>query len=324
MRSSLRSQSFRPGAWIGVSLGWVAAFTLSLYSGAVHDADWNLISQLRLPRAVLASAVGAGLAVAGAVFQALFSNPLCEPYILGISSGASLGAVIGITLGFGATLAGAVGSAFAGSLVFLALLFLLVLRSDRWGSTSGNRVLLCGVMLGYFGASGVSLWMSLADSGGIVAAIYWLLGDLSRARPDSARGVSFSVAFLVILLGLGWRDLDSLLLGEENAVALGVNVTAVRRRFIFIASLMVAVCVSSSGMIGFVGLIVPHLARRWVGSLHRQLIPFCAVLGALSLTLADGVSKRLFDRYEIPVGVITALLGAPLFIFLLSRRKEVA
>ncbi len=299
---------------------WLFAMIIALKTGAVSDADAALIAEVRLPRAILATAVGMGLAVSGATLQALFSNPLCEPYTLGISSGSTLGAVLGMTLGFRLSMAGLTGSAFAGAMIFTGILYLISLRPGVTGLT----LLLAGVMMGFLGSSLVALWMALADSAGIQGAVLWLMGDLSRARLS---GALFSLADSILLVGLiwsRWRSLDALLLGEEAAASLGVPVASVRRRLLLLVSLLIGLCVSGSGMIGFIGLVVPHFLRRIFGSLHLHLLPLSAIWGATTLTLADALARSIVPPLELPVGVVTALIGAPLFIFLLTRKARAA
>ncbi|MDR3605843.1 MAG: iron ABC transporter permease [Oligoflexia bacterium] len=299
---------------------WALSFALALKIGSVPGADFDLIYQLRLPRAILASAVGAGLAIAGAALQALFSNPLCEPYTIGISAGATLGTVVGAVIGTQLIFMGISGLAFVGALVF-AVLLLFVARRSTAGSSS---LLLAGVMLQFFGASLVSLWMVFADPTGIQGALSWLLGDLSRARLD---GAVLSLALVLILsffLWMDWRALDAFLIGEESALALGVDTHAARRRIIFFVSILVGACVSVAGMVGFVGLLIPHLVRRQVGSLHFSLLPLCVVWGAASLTFADSLARFVARPYELPVGVVTALIGAPFFLWLVMRRGAAA
>lgn len=297
---------------------WVLAFLIALKVGAVGDASAEVISQLRLPRAVLATAVGIGLAVAGAVLQALFANPLCEPYTLGVSSGSALGAVIGASLGIQWIVAGMTSSAFLGALLFAVILYLISLRPSRGNLT----LLLSGVMLGFLGSSLVALWMAFADPNGIQGAMFWLLGDLSRARISGA----FVSLGIVLFLGAGlWgrsRELDALLMGEESAQAVGLDVARVRRRLIFHSSLLIGVCVAGAGMIGFIGLIVPHFARRFVGSMHGRFLPLTAIWGAAALTAADGLARFVARPYELPVGVVTALLGAPIFIWVILARRD--
>lgn len=308
--------SIRRFAVVGITIA-LLAFVLSLRYGAVSGADMDLVIQLRLPRVLLAAAVGMGLAVAGAVLQALFTNPLCEPYTLGISSGSALGAIAGSALGIGAEYGGVGFTAFAGALLFAAILYLLGAR--RGMATSD--LLLAGVMLGFFGSSLVALWMALADANGIQGALFWLLGDLSRARLRGAVMTWAAVGFLVFSLWVRSRDLDALLMGEEDAQALGVPVRGVRRRVLILSSLLVGFCVSAGGMIGFVGLMVPHLVRRFAGSLHRSLLPLAAVWGAAVLMVADLLARVTAAPYELPVGVVTALFGAPIFVWALARPR---
>ena len=292
-------------------------FILSLKVGAVTELSWDLIWEVRLPRVLLACAIGMGLAVSGAVLQALFSNPLCEPYTLGISSGAALGAVLGGALGMEASVGGVMGSAFFGALAFTAVLLMLSYR--RGGGAS--LLLLTGVLLGFLGNSVLTLWIVLTDTQGLQGALVWLFGDLSRAQ---LKGVLLTLASLVFLALSLWREsssLDALLVGEEMAAAVGVDVSRVRRRVMVLSSLMVGLCVSTGGMIGFIGLITPHFVRRSVGSTHALLIPLCALWGASALMLADGASRVIARPFELPVGVVSALVGSPLFLWVMLRRQ---
>ncbi len=299
-------------------LAWALAFWMALRLGVAPESDSEVITRLRLPRAVLATAVGMGLSVAGATLQALFSNPLCEPYTMGVSSGAALGAVVGASLGLQWAMSGLAGSAFVGALAFGGVLYLVALRK---GGSGGLAMLLSGVMLGFLGSSLVALWMAISDVNGIQGALFWLLGDLSRARME---GSLFSLAGVLLLSILIWRrsrELDALLMGEEGALSLGVPVSGLRRAMVILSSLLVGLCVSASGMIGFVGLVVPHFARRMVGALHLRLIPVAAIWGAATLTAADAIGRFIARPYEIPVGVVTALAGAPLFLWVVVRRS---
>lgn len=292
---------------------------LALQFGAVNSGSLDLVVQLRLPRVVLAAAVGAGLALAGAVLQAVFTNPLCEPYTLGISSGSAFGAVVGGTLGLGWNWSGLAGPGFAGALVFSGVLYLFSRRS-----TNGLSLLLAGVMLGFLGSSLVALWMALADPKGLHGAIYWLLGDLSRARIEGAVLTLSAVTGLGVTLWIRWRELDGMLVGEEGALTLGVPVRRARTRLVILSSLLIGFCVSAAGMIGFVGLVVPHVTRRFVGSLHSRMLPACALIGAGTLIFADLIARVAARPYELPVGVVTALFGAPVFLWLIlgSRRAS--
>ncbi len=303
----------------GISI-WILSFLFALKVGIVKDANLELITAVRLPRAILASALGVGLAVSGAALQALFSNPLCEPYTLGISSGSALGAVLGASLGLQWNLAGLTGTSFLGAILFAAILYGVSLRR---GSGNGT-LLLTGVMLGFFGNSLVATWIALSDSNGLQGALVWLFGDLSRARLKSSILTFVGVWVFVFFIWTHRRALDALLLGEEGASSLGVDVAYIRQRIVLLTSLLIGVCVSAGGIIGFVGLVVPHFCRRFVGPLHGVLIPLCAIWGAVLLTLADLMSRILIQPYELPVGVVTALMGAPIFLWLILRRGEIS
>ncbi len=297
---------------------WLVVFVFALRFGAVSGADFETIIALRLPRALLASGVGAGLAVAGAVLQTLFANPLCEPYTLGISSGAALGAVLGSTVGLGLAVSGLAGSAFLGAFLFAAVLYLL----SRRARITGTALLLSGVMLQFFGSSLVALWMGLTDAAGVQSALIWLLGDLSRARLSGAIFTLGGVISLSIAIGSRWRSLDALLLGDEDAASLGVDLPMLRKRLILLISLLVGLCVSAAGLIGFVGLVVPHFVRGFAGSLHKRMLPLCAIWGAFALTLADLLARVSARPFELPAGVMTALLGAPVFLWVMIRAPK--
>lgn len=297
---------------LGLLLGG-ASFFLALQVGSVPDADWEIIRDLRLPRALLAAGVGMGLAIAGATLQSVFSNPLCEPYTLGISSGAALGSVLGASLGLELNFAGLALPAFVGAVAVTVILFLVSFRSG----TTTLSLLLVGVMLSFLGSSLVAVWMALADSNGIQGAMVWLMGTLSRARIEGAVFTLVGALFWGLMIWRRWREMDALLLGEEGAASLGISVAPARRYLILVSSFLVGLCVSGGGMIGFVGLMIPHFLRRKVGSLHFFLIPACGIWGATSLVLADTLARTLLRPYDLPVGVVTALVGAPAFVFLL-------
>jgi iron complex transport system permease protein len=311
------------GSRFGLAAGvWVLAVVFALSCGVVSGASWELIADVRLPRVLLASFLGMGLAVSGAVLQALFSNPLCEPYILGISSGSALGAVIGATVGSRWALfhifEGIAGPAFLGGLGTALILYAVALRP----TTRNSTLLLTGVMLGFLGSSLMTAWLALSDSDGIQRSLAWIFGELSWSNLNTAVGTSVGILFLSLMVWKQWRVLDAFLIGEEGAAGLGVDVQLERRRLIVVVSMLVSLCVNAGGIIGFVGLVVPHLARRSVGSLHRLLIPMSAILGAAMLTFSDGISRVVAQPYELPIGVVTALIGAPFFIGILLRNRR--
>jgi iron complex transport system permease protein len=183
-------------------------------------------------------------------------------------------------------------------------------------------LLLAGVMLGFLGSSLVALWMAVADANGIQSAMLWLLGDLSRARLQGALFSLLGSVMISFAIWTRWRELDALLMGSDDALSLGVSVSSARRRLIVLVSILIGICVSGSGMIGFVGLVIPHFARRWVGSLHLRLLPLCGLLGAMALTLADCIGRIIAKPYDLPVAVITALIGAPLFLWIMLRSPD--
>ncbi|MGE0615113.1 MAG: FecCD family ABC transporter permease [Bacteriovoracia bacterium] len=287
--------------------------------GESAGLDSAVLTQLRLPRLLAAVAVGMGLSLAGAVMQSVFANSLCEPYTLGISSGASLGAVVGTSLGLSLDFMGIAGGAFVGALAFMLVLYVMASKRDI-GNAS---LLLVGVMLGLFGSSLVTLWMAMSEANGIQGAIFWLLGDLSRVRLHGSLLLVAGVIALGAAVYSRHRALDALMLGEQEARSLGIDFSAERRRLIFLVSLLVALCVSASGMIGFVGLVVPHFARKLMGALHGRMLPLAALWGAIALLLADFSVRNFAQPYEIPVGVVCALVGTPLFAWIFLKREAV-
>ncbi len=297
---------------------------LALRFGATQ-ADWEVVRELRLPRVILAMGVGMGLAVAGAVLQVLFSNPLCEPYILGISSGSALGVVIGLSLGVSWNWGGLVGTSFLGALSFAVVLSGVTHRGSRSGSgKTHSALLLVGVTLGFFGNSLLALWMAIVEPNQLQSAMAWFFGDLSRARLSGAVFSMVAISAVSLLIFTQSGQLDAFLLGDEEASAIGVDVGRLQKILIALTSILVGLCVSGAGVIGFVGLLVPHGVRRWVGAGHRDLLPLCALWGATVLVFADFASRWFAQPYELPVGVVTALVGSPVLIWTLLRRSQEA
>ncbi|MFD6418136.1 FecCD family ABC transporter permease [Streptomyces sp. NPDC060194] len=278
-----------------------------------------LIWESRFPRVLLAAGVGAALAVSGAVLQAVTRNPLADPYLLGVSSGASTGAVAVLLLGIGGSISLSTG-AFAGGLVSFALL-LLLLGGGRVSSPS--RVVLTGVLVSQFFAALTSVVLMVSgDANSTRGFTYWLLGTLAGARWE---GVAFTV--VVILLGVVAvlflaPALDAFTFGWDSAEALGINVTAARVRLMVLTSVMTAAAVAASGAIGFIGLLVPHAVRILAGPAHRSLLPLSALVGAVFLIWVDVFARSAFSPHELPAGVITALLGAPAFALVLKRLES--
>ena len=276
-----------------------------------------VVLEVRLPRILTAVAVGGGLAVAGVVFQGILHNPLADPYTLGISSGAAFGASLALLLEI--SLFGSYSVplfAFAGALATLAAVLYL---ASFDGQMRSDTMILAGVIVGAILAAGISFMKYQADEQ-VSVIIFWLMGSFaSRSwQHVAAAGLAAALGFLVVL-AYG-RDLDILTLGDRSATSLGVEANRVRRTLLITASLVAAVCVSVSGIIGFVGLIVPHLMRFLVGPGNRRLAAASFLAGGVLLLAADTVSRTALPR-EVPVGVLTALLGGPLFCYIFRRRR---
>ncbi|MBU2867901.1 FecCD family ABC transporter permease [Pacificibacter marinus] len=278
----------------------------------------SLIWDLRLPRILAAALVGAALAVCGAVLQALTGNALADPYLLGISGGASTGAVCVVILGLGGGIALSAG-AFVGAMVVLVLLLVLLHRD----SGTPLKLVLTGVLVGQFFAAITSLVVMAAGDAETTRGItYWLLGSLTAARWTPVLILSvFTIGGGVIIWAYA-HVLDAMAFGSDTAKTMGVNVKRARFVLLVACALMTATAVAMVGAIGFIGLIVPHAARLIVGPLHSQLIPFSATLGAGLLIWTDALARTVLAPQEIPVGVFTALIGVPLFLLLLRRRGD--
>ncbi|MFZ4894178.1 FecCD family ABC transporter permease [Plantibacter sp. Mn2098] len=279
----------------------------------------SIVWELRLPRVLLAAIAGAGLACCGLVLQAVTRNALAEPYLLGISSGASTGAVVVLVLGLGGGAISLAGGALVGGLAAFALVFGLM--GGR--SAGAGRIVLVGVVVGQFCSAVTSLiLMAWGDADSTRGLTYWLLGSLAAARWSSVLLCAVVVGIVIIVLQSRASSLDAFAFGRDAAASLGVDVGTTRIVVLVCAALATAAIVSSVGAIGFVGLIVPHAARLLVGGAHRVLVPTSALAGAVFLMLADAVGRLLFAPQQIPAGVITALLGVPVFIMILSRRER--
>ena len=280
--------------------------------------DELIIFSVRLPRIIFAGIVGASLSLSGVVFQALLRNPLADPYVLGISGGSALGAIIGILVGAGSFYLGVPLLAFFGALATVFLVF--VVAGGGRGPLLDNSLLLSGVVVNAFFSAAILFFLSIVNSMELHSITFWLMGDLSRA---SVKEVWIAAVCLIagfIFLYLQARKLNLFVQGDETARLLGVNVDRAKQGLLIITSLITAVAVSLSGIIGFVGIIVPHMMRLLFGSDHRLLLPAAALFGAAFLVAADTIARIALAPSELPVGVITALCGAPYFIFLLKRK----
>ena len=278
----------------------------------------HIVWLIRVPRMLLGALVGAGLALIGAVLQAVTRNPLADPHLLGVTSGATLGAVI-VVLHIG-EIVGLLTLPIAAFMGALLSMFLVLGIANRQGRLDSDRLLLCGVAVSFVMMAIANLLLFMGDHRASSAVMFWMLGGLGLARWEL-----LAIPALSVLLGLGLllgmaRPLNALMAGEQTAVTLGLNARAVRLRVFVIASLMTGVLVSISGSIGFVGLMVPHIARRLVGAEHRRLLPACVLLGSLFLVWVDVAARTLIAPEDLPIGIATAAIGGLFFIGLMRRR----
>lgn len=300
--------------------------SVSLRSESTLDAvgpSGIILLQVRLPRIILAFLVGGALAAVGAALQALLRNPLADPYVLGISSGAALGGATAILLGFGSTLFGISGvplCAFLGGLISIVLVYRI---AAVYHHLPVYTLLLAGVILNAIFSALVMFITSIVDPNRSFGIMAWLMGSLSGPSLPPLAALAVYVTVGGVLLLRQSRALNLLALGEEAARSLGVEVERVKKIIFLIAALLTGAAVSVSGMIGFVGMVVPHGVRLVIGSDHRLLLPASALVGGMSLTLADTVARTVMAPAEIPVGVVTALVGGPIFIYLLMARKGI-
>ncbi len=303
---------------IGLALGPVNIKLTDLVWALLGNQSDPLINQIifeiRLPRVLFAVAVGGGLSIAGAVFQAILLNPLAEPYVLGISSGGTFGAVLSFVLGL--SFLGTQLFAFTGALLVMFLVFFL---SKKFGELEPNQLLLTGVMIGAFFSAGILLMMTLLNDS-LRTAVFWLIGNLSLADKGNLKFVlpiTFGVSILLVLMSNKYNLLS---MGSSTAKQLGVNVSRIKNITYLITSLMIGTVVSVAGIVGFVGLLVPHVCRMIFGTDNRVILPASFFIGAVYLTLADTLARTIAAPIELPVGAVTALIGAPVFIILLKKK----
>lgn len=291
---------------------------LAVLGGGGTDAHREILLQFRLPRLLLGCLLGGGLGLAGATFQALLRNPLAEPYILGVSGGAAVGAVSVLALGLTTLGSWALPlAAFAGALLAIVLVFRVATATGR--ALDVRVLLLAGVVVGAFFAAVISFILAVSDARTVRSAILWMMGTLYGADwGDVGVAAVYTLPTALLLMGMA-RALNTLSVGEETALYLGTEVERVKRTAFAAASLVTAAGVAVAGVIGFVGLVVPHALRLVVGSDHRVLLPLSFLLGAAFLSGADVVARVLLAPTEIPIGVVTALVGVPIFLVLLRR-----
>ncbi len=304
---------------IGSSIPFIKNF---IASEEISQSVRTIILQVRLPRILLSLLVGAGLALSGLIFQALLNNALADPYIIGVSSGASLGAVLAIAFRLNQIIPGVYAlpvTAFMSAILTITIVYNLAKEKGRLNPDS---LLLSGLAVSFSVTALVSIVIIFSRKG-FLQMIFWLMGSFSQANWDIMPVISLFIFSGSIMTLFYWTELNALLLGEEQATHLGVDVESIRKRLLYIASFLVASCVSVSGIIAFVGLMIPHIGRFIFGANHRWLIPGSFLFGAVFMSITDTLARTIVHPLDLPVGIITSILGGPFFIFLLKRRKAV-
>ncbi|MBD8390464.1 iron ABC transporter permease [Dysgonomonas sp. BGC7] len=303
---------------VKVILGKMGGYELN-----VDNPFSNIIWQLRVPRVLMALFVGAGLAICGVVMQAVVQNPLAEPFLLGISSGGYLGAVFYIMLGAFIpvfyTELGIVFFAFVGALLAS---FSVIFLSSYKSKLSTTKLILSGMIINAAFQAVANFIVAISGSYESISRIaFWTMGSLNASKWESCLLPACTVIIISAYFYSQYRNLNILLQGDETAVTLGVNVNLFRKLYISIISLMVGLLVSYCGIIGFVGLVIPHIGRALVGANHKRLIPIAFLLGAIFLMIADCVARSLLENMELPIGVFTALVGAPFFAYIMIKKN---
>lgn len=292
----------------------------SLVQGTPVPADGlhTVVLNLRLPRVILAALIGVCLALSGAVMQALFQNPMAEPYLLGVSSGAALGAVIAISFAAGLTALGIFTTPLLAFIGALIVVFLVYILAQRGGRVQTGTLLLTGIAVGSL-VSAITSFLMMVMQQDLRGVLFWLLGGLS-GRGWTQVWIILPQAVVGLALALTMsRPLNMLLLGDEAAASLGLNLQRTKRLLLALASLLAAAAVAVSGIIAFVGLVVPHVTRLLVGPDHRRLLPLTALMGALLVVLSDTAARTILAPTELPIGIITSALGCPFFLYLLHK-----
>lgn len=291
------------------------------YDDPMNSAEQTIIWMLRFPRLLMAIIVGAGLAIAGVVMQAIVKNPLADPYILGISSGASLGATIAILFNIGIVL----GDNFVGIMAFLgaiAISFAVLCISNLGRRSNSIKLILAGLALSAVCTSFSSFIVYMVnDKEGIQTITYWLMGSLGGAKWDMIPFIGGAVLVSILFFWLQSRVLNLMLLGDEVAITLGCDLHLYRQAYLIVSSLIVGFVVYAAGMIGFIGLLIPHVVRMVVGTNHWVLIPFSALSGSIFLVIADGLCRSIIPHVELPIGILISIVGAPTFVYMLVRKN---
>ena len=284
--------------------------------GALNDIVW----MLRMPRVILAALVGAGLAVSGVIMQAIVKNPLADPYILGISSGASTGATVAILMGVGI----AFGEEYVGIMAFIGAMvisFGVLIIANMGGRANAIKLLLAGMALSAVCSAFTSIIVYFAkDKEGIQNVAFWMMGSLAGANWDLIGIMLFVILLPIVFFWFQTRILNLMLLGDEVAITLGVDLHRYRQLYLVMSSIMIGFAVYAAGIIGFVGLLIPHIVRQALGTNHKGLIPISALGGALLLVVADTLSRTIIPHTELPIGILISVIGAPAFVYLMIKQ----
>lgn len=298
----------------GIQIGDLSELT----SGSYVDIIWKI----RFPRVLMALFIGAGLTLCGSIMQAAVQNPLADPYILGISSGASLGATFSILIGFGSLgLLGQTGLAFWAFAGALGASVLVLTLASAGGKLTSVKLVLSGMVINALCTAFANFIVYFANNAeGIKTVTFWTMGSLAASSWDKLPLISAAILLATLFFFLQSRILNTMLLGDEAAVTLGISLSRYRKIYMIGSALITGVMVASCGMIGFVGLIIPHLVRGLVGSDHRRLLPTSVLFGAIFLIWTDVIARTIVPNVELPIGIITALIGAPMFMYMLVKK----
>jgi iron complex transport system permease protein len=295
-----------------------------LLDGTATELEWTVLFEIRTPRVILAGFVGAALALAGAALQGLFRNPLADPGLIGVSSGAALGAIAMIVLGSGLNLLPELmpyALPVAAVLGALTVTIFLYLFASYYGQFSILTVILLGIAINALASVGIGAFQYLSDDAQLRSLVFWMMGSFGRASWEIVMPAMAIVIISLVLLLSQTKNLDRLQLGEAEAWFLGVDVKKLKRLIILSVSAAVGAGVSISGIIGFVGLVVPHIVRLVLGSSHRLVLPGSVLIGATLMIIADLISRILHSPAEVPISLVTSAIGAPFFLWLISRTR---
>ncbi len=300
---------------------WLEKLSFGVLHFDIQEIHRTIIMNIRTPRIVIAMLVGMGLSASGAAMQGLFRNPMAEPYVLGMSSGAAAGASAAIVLGIG----GLFGTYAVPAMAFISAIvtiFVVYSIAHTEGKVPTETLLLSGIAVGFFLQAAVSFLKLIAPTDALRDVVLWLMGSFAGVTWDDVAIVIFPVLAGLLTLFLLARELNAFQFGEETAMHIGIEVELMKRILLTATALITAISVSTAGIIGFTGLVVPHIARMLVGADQRIQLPVAAICGGIFLVLADTIARSIAQPAEIPIGIITAVVGAPYFVYLLRRRKH--